>query len=173
MLFRSAKYSPTSAQVSMKMSKNGISLITFSAEAAGNVTDDDVTVKGTILNFDVLSKMQIKGNCTNSSKLVEYLEKADDNDENEGTFKSYLSQANSLLDLNLYYNSNVKQAQVKLEPFYESNYGYAYWNYEPALFFKDGTSYSTFSTFFDEDDFKDLIKTFERLLEDFDDMIYD
>ena len=63
-------------------------------------------------------------------------------------------------------NSNVRQASVKWEPFYENYWGnYGYWTAEPVIYFADGSSYSTFSAFFNDKDFKTVINTFKALAE--------
>ena len=93
------------------------------------------------------------------------MESANDNKDNEKNFKSYITQANSLLDLNLFYDGKaVKQASVKFEPFAGESWGsYQYWDAEPVLYFYDGSSYSTFEAFFNDKDFKSVIDTFKGL----------
>ena len=88
-----------------------------------------------------------------------------ESDDEEKPFKSYITQANSLIDLNLFYDGKaVKQANVKLEPFVsESWHSYIYWDAEPVLYFFDGSSYSTFEAFFNDKDFKSVIDTFKGL----------
>ena len=111
-------------------------------------------------------------------KFVDYLEQADENDENESQFKSYVNQANSLLQFYLYFdNTNTKQAKVDFEPFRDEYYNYwngttSYeWYYEPVIRFFDGTAYSTFEAYFNETDFKSLINTFNDLLDNYEDLI--
>ena len=46
----------------------------------------------------------------------------DDNCENEGTFKSYITEANSMMSLKVYYEGTDKeQASLKLEPFFDND----------------------------------------------------
>ena len=53
---------------------------------------------------------------------------------------------------------------MKWEAFVDEQWnGYTYWTAEPVLLFFDGSSYSTFSAFFDEDDFEEVIDLFEDL----------
>ena len=100
------------------------------------------------------------------------MEKADANDNNESTYKSYILQANSLLDIGLYYgNSNTKQASVFLEPFQQDDYYERNWYCEPVLKFSDGTTYSTFEAFFDETSFQDVIDKFNALIDEYTDMV--
>ena len=53
---------------------------------------------------------------------------------------------------------------MKWEAFVDEQWnGYTYWTAEPVLLFFDGSSYSTFSAFFNESDFKTVINTFKAL----------
>ena len=126
---------------------------------------DKTTATNAFVKLDVMGKMQIQGSITDVHKYADYLEKADDNDDNEQQFKSYLNQANGLSDINLFYdNTATKQANVKWEAFVDEQWnGYTYWTAEPVLYFFDGSSYSTFSAFFDEDDFEEVVDLFEDL----------
>ena len=126
---------------------------------------DKTTATNAFVKLDVMGKMQIQGSITDVHKYADYLEKADDNDDNEQQFKSDLNQANGLSDINLFYdNTATKQANVKWEAFVDEQWnGYTYWTAEPVLLFFDGSSYSTFSAFFDEDDFEEVIDLFEDL----------
>lgn len=123
---------------------------------------DNTNAKNAFVKLDVLGKIQIQGTLTDVRKYADYMEQADDNDEKESTFKSYLNQANALTDINLFYDgSNVKQASVTFEPFEEHEWNYSYWTAEPVLLFYDGSSYSTFEAFFNDSDFKITIDTFK------------
>ena len=171
------------ASATMNMKKQGTTLLSFAFAAdlkdipSCNVSafshdfdiddyeTDNTTAKDAFVKLDVLGKMQIQGSITDVHKYADYLEKADDNDDNEQNFKSYLNHANSLSDINLFYdNTATKQASVKWEAFVDEQWnGYTYWTAEPVLLFFDGSSYSTFSAFFDEDDFEEIIDLFEEL----------
>ena len=91
--------------------------------------------------------------------------KADENDYTEGTFKSYINQANALADINVYYDGkSTKHASIRLEPFREEGWYQTYWTAEPVLvFYSDGSSYSTFEAFFNQSEFKRTINTFKTL----------
>ena len=132
----------------------------------------DAEGKDTYVKVDVMGKVQLQGTLSRIHKLVDYLEKMDDNEENEQEFKSYMTQVNGLMNLGVFYdNTSTRQARVVLEAF-EDDYGYyddeKYWYAEPVIHFYDGTSYSTMSAFFDEDDFKRLVDTFEDLVDAYD-----
>ncbi len=165
------------AAVTFEMSKNGTSLasVAFSSSLSGipsaiisdidDIDFDNANMKNAYVKLDILGKLQIQGKLSDVRKYVDYLESANDNEDNEKNFKSYITQANSLLDLNLFYDGKaVKQASVKFEPFAgESWGGYQYWDAEPVLYFYDGSSYSTFEAFFNDKDFKSVIDTFKGL----------
>lgn len=154
------------ASLKVKFVKDGDVVFSATASAKGDVSAEEL---GNLqLNIDVLGEVQIKGTCSDAIKLANLLEKADDNEEDEKNFKSYLNQANELLDFGVYYQgTSTKQASVKMEPFEEDDWGYRYWTAEPVIYFTDGTSYSTFEAFFDEDSFEDLLNTFEKWLNSF------
>jgi hypothetical protein len=77
------------------------------------------------------------------------------------------------MDINLFYDGgSLVQAYVELESFRDEDWdGDYYWEAEPVICFHDGSSYSTIETFFNEYDFDDVIDAFEKLLEDYEDMI--
>ena len=87
-----------------------------------------------------------------------------------------MNQANELMNINLFYDgSSTTQAYVKLEPFREEGWydDEFWWEAEPVIYFYDGSSYSTFETFFNEYDFDNVIDAFEELIEDYEGMIED
>ena len=182
----------TKASVAFTMSKNGTALVTIGVSAdvydipSVNVSafsakdydpDDydfeDVNAKNAFVKLDILGKIQLQGKLSDVRKFVDYLNEADDNRSDEKTFKSYINQANSLADVNLFYDGkNLKQAAIKLEPFVdESWYGHIYWKAEPVIYFYDGTSYSTFEAFFNKKDFKKTIDTFKALADKYADLL--
>lgn len=178
--------------VQFELTKNGTSLISMSAasdlsgipsvnvgafsEKEFDMNDyytDDATAKNAVVKVDVLGKLQVQGTCSDVRKFADCIEKTEKYEYDESNFKSYVNQANGLLDLNVFYdNSAVKQATVKLEPFQKTKYdGRTKWKMEPVMVFYDGSSYSTFSAFFNEDDFKSVIDDFEKLIEKYNDLV--
>ena len=170
------------ASASFEMSKNGksLALVAFSSdlsdipscnidafvnEDCDDVDFDNANMKNVYVKLDIIGKVQIQGILSDVRKFADYLDSADANDDSESKYKSYINQANSLLDLNLFYDGKaVKQATVKLEPFISESWGgTTYWEVEPVLNFYDGSSYSTFEAFFNDKDFKSVIDTFEEL----------
>lgn len=126
---------------------------------------DNANGKNAFVKFDVMGKMQFQGVVSDGRKYVDYLDNAFDNDDSESTFKSYLNQANALAEMYLFYdNKATKHAAVRLEPFIDETWGgTTYWTAEPIITFFDGSSYSTFSAFFNETDFKTVINNFKKL----------
>ena len=168
-----AAYDATkNASLTFTFKQGKTTLLTLNASADGKVQNDELaSAKNLSVKMDILGNVQISGACTDAIKFADKLEQADDNDENEGNFKSYINEANTLLDLGVYYNGgSLKQATVKLEPFCDTDWGYNEWYTEPVIYFADGTSYSTFEAFFNETDFRDLIEAFEDLIGDFENL---
>lgn len=182
----------TNASVAFTMSKNGkvlvsmgasadvndipsVNLSAFSSESfdVDNYDFGEVNGKNAFVKLDILGKIQIQGTLSNVRKFADYIEEADDNYRDEKTYKSYINQANALVNINMFYDGkNVKQAAIKLEPFVEESWnGRTYWEAEPVLYFYDGTSYSTFEAFFNEKDFKKTIDTFKALANKYADLI--
>ena len=172
--------------VSFDMSKNGESLasVAFSSDisgipscnidamVSGNIDEEDFNnsnMKNVYVKLDIMGKLQIQGKLSDAKKFSDYLNEASDNDDDEKTFKSYVNQANSLANFNLFYDGkSTKQATVTLEAFEEESWnGMKYWYMEPMLNFYDGSSYSTFDAFFNDKDFKSVIDAFEKLADNY------
>lgn len=177
------------ASAQFTMSKNGKALVTaavasdLSGIPACNISafspsdfdmddynTDKVNAKNAYVKLDILGKMQIQGTISDVRKFVTYIDDAEENDDKEAQFKSYVNQANGLADVNLFYDgTSVKQATVKMESFVDDSWnGQTWWMIEPVLNFYDGSSYCTFEAFFNEKDFKETIDAFEKLIEDYD-----
>ena len=150
--------------------KDGEELISATASATGNLSDiDDPVVKTVQVEVKVLGgKARVTGNISDGQTLRRYFDLAADNDQNEKTYKDYISRANKLIDLKVYLdNSSTQSASIRLEPFEESaGYGYYYWDYEPVMAFGDGTTYG-FEEYFDEKTFDTVINKVQNIIEDF------
>lgn len=174
----------------LSSSKESLIGITFTSDISGlpscNVSDftsddfdiddydtDDATATNAYVKVDILGKLQIQGKIEDVRKYVDYLDKADQYYTNESKYKSYINQANSLANFNLFYDgTSVKQAEVSLEPFVDETWnGRTYWTVEPVIRFFDGSSYSTFETFFNDRDFKKTIDSFKKLAEQYADLV--
>ena len=176
------KYAPekgTAASATIK--KGSKTLISAAASADIDATNEEFYgSENNKVEVDIMGEVQIKGSVQRDViDVAEKLEDAYDNDMDEGEFKKGIARINEMIDLNVYYNkSKTSSAKVELRAFSyasynESDYGYVErWDIEPVIVFNDGTSYG-FEEFFNEDDFKKVIKAFERLFEDFYDMLED
>ena len=134
---------------------------------------ESVTAKNAFVKLDVLGKVQMQGVISDVRQYCDALDMADKQDENETAFKSFVKKANSLADINLFYdNSNVKQATVMMDTFVDYEYaGKQEWGYEPVIVFYDGSSNSAFGTFFSERNFKSVIRMYESLLDDYEQLL--
>lgn len=159
------------AETSFKMNKSGMNLITLSAYSdlalSGDVYEETPSIDkagNAYLNIDLIHQLQIKATCSDGVKLNDLLEEADNNDTDENIFKQKIGEANELFEGGLYFDGrSTRQSWVTLEAFADNGY----WTYEPVLNFEDGSSYSTFSAFFNEKDFKTLINLAWDVLDDF------
>lgn len=186
-LNKAAYTAGTSAQVdNFVIKKDNSTLLTLQAvlngSASGLLNGDN---KGDCsyqygkadFSIDVMGQVQIKGTCSDCQKLKNYLDEASKNDENEAKYKSYISLANDLCSIDVYYDGNSsKSASVKLlamsqkgDEYY--NYKEEYWRCEPALYFSDGTTYSTFSVFFNENDFRKVINIYNEQADSYHKMV--
>jgi hypothetical protein len=185
-------YTAAKPFVKYAISKNDVELVSFAAAADLNdipscnfsafssenfdVDDydtDDANAKNAYVKFDMMGKLQIQGTISDVRKFADYIEKAEEYDTNESTFKSYVNLANSLMDISLFYDgSAAKQAAVKFEPFIDESWGgMTYWYAEPVMVFYDGSSYSSFEAFFNEIDFRRAIDAFEALANRYADLV--
>lgn len=164
-IFRAGK----SAEATVQLTKNDNSLIECNASATGQLyTDKDPVGKTGKVEASILGgKVRIDGKISNISDFISYLDKADESENDMSAVNSYLEKANNLFYANLYldYNDN-SSAQLKFYSVHESDYNYEYYGYEPFLVFGDDTKYS-FSSYFDESTYDNVISQFTRLVEDF------
>lgn len=185
------KVAPTNVAVKYNITKNSTELIDAIvtsdvsnipslkvSELIDEGDDDDFeNVNGTNAYVQVtfINKLRMNGTFTNIRNIIKRLEDADDNRYSESTVKSDISQVNTYLNCGIYYQDlNTKRASLKFEVFSKQSYNNQIkWYYEPVIVFSDGTNYSTFTSFFNEDDFRSAINTFEDLLDDYERMIED
>lgn len=164
-----------SAYVKGSMSKAGKTLVSFEASAADTKLDEDGELLqggAAKVSVNILDEVQIKGTCSNVKTFADYMDKADQFKENESQFKSYVNQANSLLNLGIYFNGgSMRQAKVQLECFEDGYANWKYWTYEPVLVFDDNSTYSTFTAFFNETSFREVINSFEDLVRSYEKLI--
>ena len=137
------------------------------------IEKDDSNIKNVYLQVNLLDSIQVVGRITDARKTIDYLDKADSYEDDEDSFKEYVRKANENVQIGVFYHKKPTcQAIVKLDCFYKENYYHGgYWYYEPVMVFSDGSKSSSLPDFFDERDFKNLINSFESLMERYEDMV--
>lgn len=166
------------ALITLAISSDISGIPSVNAGSFEDLDDDDIedaNAKNAYVKIDILGKVQLQGKVSDVHKLVDYMDAAEKNNENESTFKSWINKANGLMDINLFYdNKSTKQASVAFEPFCDrDSYWGDEWYVEPVIKFYDGTSYSSFDAFFNDIDFKTVIRRFERLMDSYEDLLDD
>lgn len=166
-------------EVSCKLNKSGMNLITLSASSdlavSGDIYEyDDMVVdkcQNSVLSLDLIHQAQLKFACSDGVKLDELMDVAEANETDETIYKQQLAEINKLMTGGLYFDGQAtRQAYVTVEPFQETSEWdttYAYWTWEPVMNFEDGSNYSLCTTFFNEDDFKSLINMAWDVADDF------
>lgn len=189
------KYSAgKSAEASFTLSNSAGALVTASMSGsikdlpnysidqlvAEDFDDDDfdyTTGDLTYVKLNIIGKVQLEGSINDIHSFVDYLDESDgDYSESEKTrVESALKKANKLMNAYVYYDNNgVRQAQITIEGVLEDTwYGDNYYEVMPVLNFTDGSRYSTFEAFFNDDDFASTIKAFKRLVNKYCDLIDD
>lgn len=164
----------SSASLSAILQKGAETLIETRLQASGSTdADETVTVKKVTMDTKVLgNRLRIAGTVTDLSRFSDYLDEADEYDYDGERFKRAIDSANTLMDINVYFDgSSTPSSFVKFYPLVETSYYYGEeWRYEPVFYFSDGAGYSTFGDYFDDEIFEDVIDRFERLMDDFADL---
>ena len=140
-----------------------------------DIKTDRSDVSDLNIKIDIHKKIQIAGSVTSLRKLLEYNDKANEFELEENKFKQYVSSINETIDMGLYFNGyDTKQADVIVEAFPKSRW-YAglervEWDMRPVIVLSDGSQTSTFDDYFDEREFSKLIRVYESLLDDYEEM---
>lgn len=156
------------AEAKAVISKGNETLITVIANADGDIDNNLEGTYGKVsASVDILGKAKVVATLSDVDLLIQNLDKADENDENESLFKQYLDNANKLVDAKLYLDNSSKScAKVYLAPI-EDGYGsHKYWDAEPWLEFSDGSKYS-YSDYFNEKSFKTVVDKVQSIVDDF------
>ena len=166
-------------EVSCRLNKSGMNLITLSASSdlavSGDIYDSDNMVvdkcQNSVLSLDLIHQAQLKFACSDGVKLDELMDVAEANETDETIYKQQLAEINKLMTGGLYFDGQAtRQAYVTVEPFQETSEwdtSYTYWTWEPVMNFDDGSNYSLCTTFFNEDDFRSLINMAWDVADDF------
>ena len=172
------------SSVNFVVEKDGRQILKGEATSQSNLSGapeeiDDEQLKNitnTNLYLDILGKVQIKGTCSNISSLIDALDNANeyDNRYNEQDVRQYVSQANELLQANVYYNRNLNTVRANLlfdvdpkESYrwdYNTGTSYQTYKYIPTTSIKFADSSTYFITnYFTEDAFRSLVDMFNDL----------
>ncbi len=168
---------PGTAAADVEIKSGGKTLLTATATANGNISNERVNSIGTVnMAIDLLGELQIKGTCDDGSRFYDAIQAMDDDEKvytNEPVFKKEVDKANDRLNLGVFYNgSDKRSANLLLGAFEDGDYygsGAKYWSYQPVIKFSDGSSYG-FDQYFTKQAFRsifdeatDLIDSFKRM----------
>ena len=163
---------PGNAVADLEIKADGKTLLTAKAKANGQFTKDGFKNVGAIdVDVNILNELQVKGNCKNGNKLTKLIDSAEDagyEHEND-LFDRCIAEANSLVDLHLYYNNSTKpSAQIlfgsKLTE--KTYYKESYLIVDTMIKFNDKTTYAI-DDYFTEANFNGLIKEVTKLGDSF------
>lgn len=123
------------------------------------------------IDIDILGQLQVKGSCSNVMTLMDHMENLW-GASNDSAAERAADNINNLLDLGIYFDgSSSKQADLVMDYYlYEDYWGDEFYEIEPIIEFSDGSKYA-FYEYFNEDDFEDLIDTFELWIEKYFDLV--
>ena len=162
--------------ISMTVKKSGKMLIETSASAtvkASGAVDSEVKVRNVVdgaVQVNILNKVQVKGTISDVMALSDYINEAEENEDDRSEVKNCIAKANRLLDIWLYNDSyGSKVAKTYLDYYKKERYYGTIYQVCPILEFTDGTTY-TFDEYFDEVTFSQVKRNFENLVEDFEDL---
>lgn len=179
------------SSVNVVVEKAGKQILTANASSQSYLAgapenmDDNLlkNVTNTVLDMDILGKVQIKGTCDNIGMLKDALENADDyhNQYEEQKVRQYVNQANNLLKVSVYYyNKPEVRATLKFDVDQDESYRWDYntgqsymtYRYFPtaSISFPDGSSYFM-ANYFNEDAFKSLVDMFNDLTKKVEDQV--
>lgn len=159
-------YTPTKANVDVKILKGSASLITVKADATYELdsnAEHSVPVKSGNIDatIDVLGKIQLKGNIPDFTTFMNTGEAMSQaaRDGQEATFKEKVAALEQTFSLKMYFNgASTERASFGLEPLHSTSpYGGEYWTCKPVIRFPNGTSYGV-EEYFDEERFGSVMR---------------
>lgn len=164
------------AESTFKLKKGDVKLLEYSIKANGEITNDDgdydVNTLDTEIAIDILGKVQIKGTSKDGGKLMDLLDEAEENQDNEAVYKEKIAAANALINYGMYFNGgDTKQLEVVMEPFEEETWGgKTYWDYDLLIQFADGTK-NAFDDFFIKANFYNVNNLWDDMSDDYENKI--
>ena len=165
------------AESTFKLKKGDVKLLEYSIKANGEIVNEgddeyDVESLDTEISIDILGKVQIKGTSKDGDKLMDLLDEAEENDDNETVYKEKIAAANALINYGMYFDGgDTKQLEVVMEPFEEETWGgKTYWDYDLLIQFADGTK-NAFDDFFIKANFYNVNNLWDDMSDDYENKI--
>ena len=176
-----AKYTANNgANVSFTISSGGTTLVTGTASAKGQATNEELkSLRDINATLDILGRVQLKATCDDGIALSNYMDDARSYRYEESRYKSIIDQINRLYTVNMYYNGNsTLKATAMLEPFEEQYQAYSWnpttgpqytlqsrWECKPIIKFTSDQSSYALEEYFSESRFKSVVDDFKSLVE--------
>lgn len=110
---------------------------------------------------DVMESVQIKGKITNFGNAYDEFMYIDNNLYGNERDQAYCNLMNNYLENGLYYNSDTKQAEVRMQMTQDNYEGYYM---EPVLYFEEDHSTYAFEQYFDRNFYSELMQMAEDLI---------
>lgn len=152
-------YSPTGADINIKLLSGNASLITVTAKAQYELdpaSNDSVPVKSGNVDayIDVMGKIQLKGSIPDFALFMSTGQSMSSKRDDANAFKALVAQLEGTFSVGMYFNGAAEpRATLGLEA---SQIDGSYWTCDPVIRFSDGTSYKL-EEYFSEERFGDLI----------------
>lgn len=167
---------PGDAEAGVELKADGKTLLAAKATGHGLVSNRGVDNVGSVnVAADILGELQVKGTCSNGSRLAEIIDRMEKDKAvytDEARFKKEVADANSLLDVNVYYSYATKPSAGLLlgaMKTVDDYSGRAEWISNAQIKFTDGTTYAV-DDYFSRKNFAgvfkeagDMINAFKRL----------
>ena len=123
--------------------------------------------EGATFTINIGDRVQIKGSGEEGGKLYTELMKILESDDNEKTFWRKMAAAiNDHADCGMYFNSDKKQADIKMDVVLKDDYYLAL----PLLYFSDGSSYDISSYFMESSVYENYMRQVDNLLVDYENL---
>ena len=139
-----------------------------------NINNLDKTIMASgIINkglVNILNKIQLQVLCSDVRAYIDAIENARKNFKDESKAKGYIQMANSLAQISFYYNNqSTVQGYIEWEVLgIERSINSMYYDAQPVIVFADKSRYSlTNQTFFNENNFSDVIELYKNMLHDY------
>ena len=155
------------ARVQLGLSKGSTRIIGLSLSGK-SITYNELTgpgCEGVEAEFDVLSKLQVKGK-SNVNSILNLINNGYDSSTLAGA-QAYADKLNSVISVGIFFGDDIQQAYMEFSPVSSGRYYYV----EPVIVFcKDGTSFS-FEEYFTPLNFLSVVNAALDVVNDFSDLV--